>query len=408
MPANIELPAYERSISKKQAEPMLSKIVNAFLSQHNISLREIEINSGGKFCVVAESESEEIVSGFGKGVHARLGAFGECVEHLHLWESAKNHLSKTINVHKSAIYQNDIFLRIGSSLTPAKSEVCAIPYQLLEGRDIAYIPFGLVNCDFDMNGPNPELFEVFYHRYASSSGTAFGFSHDDALLHAMLEIIERDEISRLFLNIMRLHGDDEPYDMLTAYDFHPEILKLSVELRDSTKVDCITIVRKSVLGPFFSFSFCRQRIENKEKIIWGAGCSLFRDLAIYRSLAECQQSVGVTLPKVDDRLWELARRFSAFESVARLDILKLNLSPKKYNCESIDKIDIPDQISILHCAIRQSGREVLFYDHNQTDKSYHVVSAIITDTEKFFGIIFALPLLPIGHLKKYDQSPPNS
>ncbi|WP_207462616.1 YcaO-like family protein [Azospirillum sp. SYSU D00513] len=398
----IELPAFERSFTKAQAEVKIGCVSDAFLSHRNISLREE--SSYGKVCVVAYSDAGEIVTGFGKGLHARIGAFGECVEHFHLWDTATRHSSKAVYVDKGSIYQGDIFLRVGSALIPDGTQLLATPYSIRGGSEAAYIPFCFANGDFAIGERKPEPFEVFYNRYASSSGTAFGFSFDDALLHAVLEIIERDEISKLFLNILGTHADCKPYGMLEEHSFHPAVEMLFSELSNTPGRKVKTLFRQSEFGPFFSFTFYHEQHNGETKVVWGAGCSLYRDVAVYRSLAECQQSSDFHLPKVDDRVGELAKRFHAFTAVAQLNLSKVDVSPLIFKPEYTQAISTRQQLDMLDAALQRSGRRILFYDHEPLHECYRVVSAIVTDAERFFGIIFAMPVLPVGHLKMYDTN----
>ena len=231
-----ELPARERSFSIIESEPRIAAITAAFSKALGIQLRET--SSFGRTCAVAELDGAEITCGFGKGAHARIGALGECVEHLHLWRSASDYANISLEIPADEVYRGDIFARVGTGFAEPGAKLRVLPYKMLHRDTTEFIPFSLINGDYGSGDCAPELHDLFWRRYASSSGTAFGLSFEDALLHAMLEVIERHEISRLFLNILQTCGDHSPYYLLRDYDFHlesPFFHFHSVELEHNAK-----------------------------------------------------------------------------------------------------------------------------------------------------------------------------
>ena len=395
------LPDLERSFSIEYSIPKIEKITEKFLHEHEVSLVQKEENL--KSYVVAKKGNDDFATGYGKGSHANIGAFGECIEHFHILDTAINHQKYIENVTINSLYQNDVFMRVGSNLHHTKPSIATLEYLKFDSKESANFPFAFVNGDFYLEDDEPTASEEFFQRYASSSGTAFGFSFEDALLHATLEVIERHEISRLFLNLLNQYSDQTPYQLIDTYNFHEQITDLSNEVKSKINDKAlISLVRKSEIGPYFSFTFFRKVVNGKERTVWGAGCSLYRDLAIYRSVAECQQTMDYDGLKVDDQVDKLASRFASLRAVETIDISKINYHPHVFEPSPIEVMSVSRQLKVLSEMIKSSGRELLHYTHTTKVKDYYVVNALISDTERFFGIIFAIPVLPIGHLKKYD------
>jgi ribosomal protein S12 methylthiotransferase accessory factor len=400
----MHLSDFERSVSVEYGKGLIPGIITSFASNYGVSLREYEMVPK---CFVAEGAEGEITSGFGKGSQAAIGAFGECIEHFHLLNTGNNWSKYAIRSKKSALYQADIFVRVGSNFIPDSEEISALPFEEL-GNGISHLmPFSLVNGDFPQENASTNDAARFFSRYASSSGTAFGFSRNDALLHAILEVIERDEISKLFLNLLGGYGDGKPYHYLNRYGgLHHEVSALYDKLKGMACVTSVeTLVRKTAFGAYFAFSRLLREPLHEGKVIWGAGASISYDLAVYRSMTECEQMASVQLPSKGGGIEELAKRYPAFGAVARIDTARLSLSHHTFEQDTTAQLDVEKQIELLNKSIRASGRAVLYYDHDVADGNYSVVSSYITDTEKFFGIMFALPLLPIAHLRKYDGTP---
>jgi ribosomal protein S12 methylthiotransferase accessory factor YcaO len=267
---NDDLPSLERSYSPKNTEKALQAIVQGFADARGVTLARAPLDVPGRYCVTATDLAGVLSTGFGKGIHARFGAFGECIEHFHLRETAMMRTA-CLPVPPSELFTEDTIVRIGASLVPDGQLVRALPHRVLGREEITYVPS--LMCGFnDVEDERPlEPHETFYCRYSSSSGTAFGLSHSDALLHALLEVIERDEISQLFLNVLGTYCDSQPYLLIEDYQFSKDVSAIWRELTAYISGPrIVTLVRRSSLGPFFSFSFYRDA-SHMRSVTWGAG-----------------------------------------------------------------------------------------------------------------------------------------
>jgi ribosomal protein S12 methylthiotransferase accessory factor len=401
-----DLPSHERSFTARRAIEVAQALSSKFKDERGINLKKTEMVVAGRFCVTAiDASGDVVVAGFGKGVHSDIGAFGECVEHLHLTDIALNPEYYEVEVDPGKIWVDDIFFRVGQSLACGGARVRAIPHKILGRDEVTYVPslmFGLRRSGEETCFNDRDL---FYSRYSSSNGSAFGLSFHDALLHAMLEVIERHEISLLFLELIGQASVQCTYDLIGEYNFNPEIRVLADEIAGVGVSQALsTLVKKNEFGTYFAFSYVRHGFGGKDRLIWGAGCSHFRDLAIYRSVAECQQSLGIDLPKEDDQVGLLAKKYPAFRAIENFDIKALNWRTARLSPETIVPITTIDQVNKLNQAINALGRYVLFFEHEAIDSSYNVVTVYITNTEKFFGIMFANPVVPISHLNTWLAS----
>lgn len=399
--ATADLPSLERSVPLDRALAAMGAIRHLFHRERNVSLDRVEMVVPGRHCVVARDASGEIVtSGFGKGAHVEIGAFGECVEHFHLAEAAGRGHSPAIAVSPGELATDDIFIRAGDRLNAARAQVRAVPHRVLGGESVAYVPatmFGLRSISDEGRAPPHEL---FYSRYSSSNGSAFGLCLQDALLHALLEIVERHEISLLFIDLLQQSPPSQTYDLVEDFSFCPEAQQIAARLAADAGAPG-SLVKKTEFGAFFAFSFVAVRKGGSAKAVWGAGCSMSRDLAIYRSLAECEQSMGIDLPKLDDRIAEMAARWPAFANVERLRIEALSFNRASYRRSAPVESGPAGQLAALHAGIAATGRRVCYFEHAALDPSYSVVTAFVPNTEKFFGIIFANPVLPMAVLQAW-------
>lgn len=400
----MHLTEIERTIPAEHGSREIPKIVKSFASDFKVRIREYKMSPR---CFVIEDNNGELTSGFGKGPYAAIGAFGECIEHFHLLHTGINWKKYATHSKKEDLFNKDIFVRIGSNLMPNGEKIHSLPFKDTKTEKELLLPFALVNGDFPIEDAKTNNAARFFSRYASSSGTAFGFCREDAILHAVLETIERDEISKLFLNLLGIHGDNAPYYQINEYNNMPhEINSIHQQILDSNQaIRASTILRKTEFGAYFAFSKLLHEHHHEGGIIWGAGASLSPHLAIYRSLSECEQMASAKFQSQGDKISEMANKYPSFRAITKFDFSNLKPTQQAIFQNPTNSLSVPQQLNLLFENINKTGRTILLHDHEPTSHNYSVVSCYITDMEKFFGIMFDLPLLPIAHLKKYDSAP---
>lgn len=397
----VELPAYERSIPTSRASELSESVSMSIRSAMGIDV--VDMSPAMPVYVAKDKKNRQRAFGCGKGAHSQLSAFGECIEHLHMWHTSEELIKNSKCMAVEELFQEDTLIRVGNTFAPPRLPIRAMPYRSLDGEAIAYLPASLVSMHYLSKKRAFTAFETFYSRYASSSGTAFGFCFEDALLHAVLEVIERHEISLLYLDLLGNVDSRRPYSLIDDYGFQQQISDVVDDLSQTTNAESIrTVLKRSDLGPFFSFTVMSIMQHGKPKRIWGAGASLYRDLAIYRSVTECQQMAQSKEPTGEDQIAIFAERYPKLKLVADVEIDQLDLQKTSLKALPIRRKPVAKQLSELHRHLRATNRAVLHFRHQSADPRYHVISAYVTETEKFFGILFGIPTLPIKHLKKYD------
>lgn len=392
----------ERSVNSNSYIELKEQIIREFIDKRGITLCQESLGNMGYSCFVAKEASGEIISsGFGKGTDWEIGSFGECIEHLHLSDVANNPEQYEVIIESSELLQHDIFSQVGKSLNKQGNPIKAIPHQVFSAEETVYVPSAMFGLRRFKDDTALQDHELFYSRYSSSNGTAFGFSTNDALLHALLEVIERHEISKVFLSIIEEEPFNQGFVLVEEYLFNPSIAAIAEKVLHMGALQPVqSLIIKNEFGVYFSFSFTRGTRQGKNCLIWGAGCSLFRDLSLYRSVAECEQSLQVDYPREDDKLTQLAEIYPSFYKLCNFGTVPISVPKKTFSAELPENLTIERQLELVNNEIVASGRTALFYKHKALCNLYSVVSVYITNTEKFFGIIFGNPVLPIAHLAK--------
>lgn len=154
--------------------------------------------------IVVKTQGGFVSSGSGKGLHHRIGARAECIEHF----VTQTELAKPERFqmcHEIAAQdglQNDGIVQ--SLLQFDDTQIPVVPMKRIatpDGEEIN-IPHVLLNPDMLNELEADAEVNGFLGKYSSNTGTAFGLDATEAQLHALMESIERHTQSQLFLNFL--------------------------------------------------------------------------------------------------------------------------------------------------------------------------------------------------------------
>lgn len=163
-------------------------------------------------------------------------------------------------------------------------------------------------------------------KYATNSGCASGYSLEEALVHAINELIERDAKSFFLLDTFILH---QPRCTIVSKSSLPRDLQQlvgSVETLLSARLVLLSLPNEFDIPCFLAFS----KRKGQEIPVTGSGCSLSVRHAISRALTElAQDSVGYPISKEklrSGRTSQLRRlsQFSEFPNLKKASTLDLS------------------------------------------------------------------------------------
>ena len=221
-------PIFERKFSGRRATCLVDRV----LSELGLSI--IEQKESLDFLasrITVEDNNGIRVSGSGKGLHHQIGARAESIEH-YLTETC---LAETVDCQFTCdLVHQDVFRRDGIIQTLAtftNSETPVIPMDLyLDNHSPEVkIPHILLNPFVADDWAETSDANEYLARYSTNTGTAFGLSESEAVLHALMECIERHTQSELFLNIID-QGNNRKFSFLKSHEISdwPLIHKLDI------------------------------------------------------------------------------------------------------------------------------------------------------------------------------------
>jgi len=332
-----------------------------------------------------------LARGAGKGdAHqARVGALYEALEHY-----LSEH-STTVDVHfvNSKYFADTPMLADDDLLSLISQQTQAVTacrrYTDLQRQTAFYYPITLCHPGYQAPAPDTTDYRTL-RRYASNSGTAIGASHDEALLHAINECIERDALS-LFLLDQFYYENRSPLRRVERSPDEGALEQLwsAAEAEVGGEIVVLDISNEFLPRTFLAFS----TIACEHPKIFGSGCSLDARHAASRALTELVQlHHATTQAQTRDELDNAQRHLKLFPRLRRC--LQCNVQPLLDLCpqsrlrlsEPAVELPLAEQITLLADDLHDKGLTVGVAQLHRTDLGTTLVNVVIPGLEHFFVV----------------------
>ncbi len=252
------------------------------------------------------------------------------------------------------------------------------PLWSLTKQEKKYLPSSLLYFK------RPSQDDGFWDKFialACSNGNASGNSIEEAVLHGLLELIERDCTAIWWYNMLR-----KPE--LDIESFNDNWFQQSISDYHSIDRDIWALDLTSDLGiPCFA-ALSKNREGEQEQILLGLGCSLDPRIALQRAIAEMNQMLTAIL--------FLPEGLSDDETVHWLQTAKLKdhsylkPDPTKEKRRATDFVfrnsrDLLDDIKICKQKLENKGMEILVLDQTRELIKLPVVRVIVPGLRHFWA-----------------------
>lgn len=276
--------------------------------------------------------------------------------------------------------------------------VACFPYAGSDGSTIE-LPLAYADIDYrDHRLPGDVYDYTAYLKYFSTSGIASGSGPADATLHGVLELIERDALSRALLGVARfaprvarwIDHSRLPEDLRSLLPLLHDLVGAKVELYEIPSLAGTTTCL--AVGP------------RGGKPAWfGAGTSLWPDYAVERALTELMQDVAVPalvgLQETHDRLDARLDPFPSLARTVRPDRDDLCLPGVESTTDfraSAAGVGGSSAATLARLSDRLAADGLVVYSRILLGNAASVVSTYIPGLERFFSLRHNYPLVPTG------------
>ncbi|MET8506865.1 YcaO-like family protein [Streptomyces sp. NPDC004787] len=214
----------------------------------------------------------------GKGISLQLAKVSAAMEAIELWHAEEfNSIAAVASVREMIPNLGYSPFRLplqNRSLLSLDSRISWVTARELVSNTETHVPLGCVRLDFtDSRTWRPPLFRP------TSNGLASGNNFDEALLHALYELLERDTLARIGGGWKRYrtgisHIQGASSELLDKY----KRSEVSVGVYDFTSISDIPCFGARIWSRSFP------------SVFMGSGCHADPDIALSRALTEAAQS----------------------------------------------------------------------------------------------------------------------
>lgn len=310
-----------------------------------------------------------------------LGAEFESIEHL--FYNSQTHSAKQ-RVLVSQIMEQDLDFLDDPALNQLSknTKLTVDSFVDIESSKEVYYPSFLSDVNFIDDGVS---INNHAYQYASDSGYASGSTVNEALLHSINELIERDSISRFIIK----YGLGIKENSVTAFKIIPKSLpkdlhKIYLGLKDTvdTEVILVKVINNYQIPTYFTAVLSQG---SDILPIYGSGSSVDERYAVMRSLTEAYQLVSVKKgsesQQLRKRLNLIWSEISPMKKMMFLTFTK-KLASIRYHQHDIYVKEVDRMISYERERLRQEGRKI-YYRVVKEDPGFVLVQSLIPHFERF-------------------------
>lgn len=262
----------------------------------NISLTDYGVNLKTSLCTLTDS-SGALHVGKGKGLYSQsiASALFEAIEH---YEYETDRLQRLSEYNSKFISKSDVTfydccprfeLFPGVESTP----LTRVTLNSLNNNTILDYPAFLTHPKFKSKNEAENVFlnRTRLRRYSSNSGTASGVSKNEAILHGLMELIERDALSTLLLRTI-FKANPDPVQLIQKDTLPPHLKDLCKMSEVETAATLKLYFMMNDIGIPAILAELKQHTPPCE-IYFGSGASIVAEYAIERAVLEAVQGAHI-------------------------------------------------------------------------------------------------------------------
>lgn len=269
--------------------------IRRYIDESGLTLVE---RSFGEFaqastCTISSSDGFR-TEGHGKGIGSQCmaSALFEAIEHYHYF---KEDVQSLVSSSELDLSNNGSYLVGGSPpvekmFAGSRAALSCVQFESLLNPSVCVdFPLALLNPYYEAptEAERKAIRNTGLYRYATNSGTASGVNKDEALLHAILELIERDAVGLMVVRCA-LRERALPVSVVSQDSLPKHSLKIieSVSEQADAKIEIFDIT--SEIGvPTFMCSL--ESNEAGKYRFFGSGSSCLAEYALERGVLEAFQ-----------------------------------------------------------------------------------------------------------------------
>lgn len=356
-------------------------------------------------CTLYRSDNNKAVAnGFGKGlgIQSKASACYEALEHYYTMFS-NNSLEVILEKYENTLQidpylANDGILTLQEQVSKIQNRnMGVVVFTEYKTKQKVKVPAYLVDPLYDsspINGDEVDYKSLFSR--SSNNGTAIGLSFEEAMIHSISEIIERDAYS-LFLISSFAKKQADKIKIIDKKTLPKDAFSLISDVEKEFGEDLIVLFLESEFGvATFCVVTTNQPFLSQAR---GFGSSLFPCYALERALLEVTQDIHLhEFCKMDEKFHSAKNKLSKWPAFIRcIDFDVMKIVNENY-FQLLDFVEIQQQygqgnisgldehLSILIENIYSKGQKIYYTKMAELSSGITCVKVLISGMEDFFVV----------------------
>ncbi|MBU5426110.1 YcaO-like family protein [Tissierella pigra] len=384
----------ERALDTKQAIRFAKEHINRLNLDHSIHTYKSS-NKHINTTVVNISNYDWlggnlIGNGKGFGEQSLASALFETLEHYYYAEDAKNYEFTNLKIQeildRCPVLNKEFPINYIHNMNIDEDIKC-FGYKSFNKASEIFYPAFLINVDLNYT-VDEKLNSVL--KYVSNSGFAMGICFEEAAIHAINELLERDALSMHYIDSFI---NEEPRRIVKKSSLNEYLLMLVdvVEKTVGAEVEIVDITSNLKI-PSYMVYFKRSDFKIPIK---GFGTSLIAEYALERALLECLQAFhlyDIDLEIEDQQILINFEEYPVYKRIALLDY-NINCVNVEMKTENNNQYTVKELLNIITEKLDSNNLHVYYrviYDSNNVC----CINVIIPSIEKFYLVGLGMCVIP--------------
>lgn len=356
-------------------------------------------------CSLRDADGELVSRGFGKGEAeaSMTGGLYEAVEHHY----CKSHHATAAVEYPTARTIADDPRNAGLPFLPtfadnADRHLACRRYASYSGGADLWVPLFLTFPDYPVGAARRDPRDDFDYqtatRFSSNSGTAIGASFEEAALHGIAEIVERDAWS-LFLIAHYLGGPRAYGRCIEPSSLPDEVARIHrlAEHRLDRRVRLIDITSDLGLPVFIAVT--EERVPGEVVFPHGCGASPYPQYAAIRALSELTQCVDIKeqsehLAELDQLALDMLEGYPKLQACAMFRIDPRRLHRGDWTHPDKPRAAPKQLLPVLVRELEARGIGLYHAINHREGEDFCVVSSLSPELERFFLVSTGILMAP--------------
>lgn len=382
----------ERAHSPQKALQIFHDELNLLNLRCQLSIFGTDPRTTKCFLLNSEGNIADIGNGKGIGLQSEISAKYEALEHYlstqksFLKNECLSFSLKEIEHRLSDV--NKIALPMYYIKKCREKRTPWISMRAFIGDTSCMFPYFLIDPDYRKQPfPHDELDYMSWSEMPTNNGTAIGATFEEAMLHAINELVERDALSCFLLSTFCKEAPSRT-KLVQKGTLPDRISQIINKIEKAYEEELLIVdISNDLKCPVFLASFTKQ---NQLIQPMGTGASLNPEYALERAILEALQSLHLTDEKIKSEDTLILKRFNQWprlKKCAQCDLKSLsNIEIVGCNQSENSSYKLNESLDLISKILENNNLQIFYAKHYESPSGITCLKVVIPELEQFHRV----------------------